>query len=270
MDGYPKMLQRLMPNFIYAFASAAFFLVSVFLYRPVALCNLMRAGESSGFELYNFNISICFVIILASLLLSRLVFYFLRKVIDKSWWTYIFWCVLEIAVCSAFVGLYLVLTDRGQYTFFLYWWRSISCLGTVFIYPYIILSLLYVCLEKGSEAPLADDVRLKFYDNRHQLKFITERSSIVFLESDENYVNITYLENGVEKHFQLRNSMKNLEPLCEKAGFVRTHRRYIVNPDMVKSIRKDENGVHMADLGLASGKGVPISKPNYDSVSKLL
>ena len=187
-----------------------------------------------------------------------------------NWMVFSLWCIGEIAVMCAFTGLYLTLMDHSQYNFFYYFGRSVSSIGSVIIYPYIILSLLYACIEKASLPSPEDDLRLKFYDSRHQLKFITESSAVLYLESAENYVIIHYLENGVEKRFQLRNSMKNLEPLCEKAGFARTHRCYVINPRHVKLIRKDAGGVNVADLGLEKGEGIPISKKYYDSIATLL
>lgn len=271
MTLYPKSLKRLMPNFVYAFTVSAFFLVAALLYEPRALSALMMSGTSYHEGIYDFNIVTCFAIILVTLLATRLVYFFLRKSISKGLGTLSMWCLGEIVVCCAFTGLYLVLIDHSQAGgYFSYFGRSISAIGSSLIYPYIILTMFYICLDKSAAPAPGDEVRLKFYDSRHQLKFITEASAVLYLESDENYVIIHYLENGMEKRFQLRNSMKNLEPLCEKAGFARTHRCYIINPIHVKLIRKDPGGFNFADLGLENNNGIPISKKYYDSVSTLL
>jgi DNA-binding LytR/AlgR family response regulator len=64
--------------------------------------------------------------------------------------------------------------------------------------------------------------------------------------------------------------MKSIEPLCEQAGFARTHRCFIVNPMHIKSIRKDTGGVNFADLGCERSEGIPISKKYYDNITALL
>ena len=270
MNRYPKSLLRLVPNFVYAFVVSACFLIGALVYEPARLSRLMRSGTVPSENMYYFNIVICFAIILVVLIITRLVFYFLRKTISPGWGSFCLWCAGEIVVCSAFTGLFLVLIDGSQYSYFSYFGRSISSIGSVLIIPYIILSLIYSSTDRPGIASQDEDFRLKFYDSRHQLKFITERSSILYLESDENYVIVHYLENGMEKRFQLRNSMKNLEPMCEKAGFARTHRCYIINPAHVKLIRKDTGGANVADLGLERGEGIPISKKYYDSITTLL
>lgn len=272
MRNYPKAFGRFFPNLIYTLAIPASFLAAVLLYEPAALCRLMHTGENVSTipDLYYFNTVICFAIILGVMVLGRLFLWLMRKKMPMTLWRYSFWCLGEIVLSCAFTALYLVLTSRGEDTWFAFWGRSISSIGSVLIYPYFILSLLYCYLEAGNGEPVGNDTRLKFYDNRHQLKFITEASSVLYIESNENYIVLHYLENGIEKRFQIRNSMKNIEELCERAGFARTHRCFIVNPTHIKSIRKDPGGVNFADLGCEGSEGIPISKKYYPNITSLL
>ena len=92
---------------------------------------------------------------------------------------------------------------------------------------------------------------------------------MLYIESNENYIIVHYLENAIEKRFQIRTSMKNIEPLCEQAGFARAHRCYIVNPLHVKSIRKGVGGLNFADLGTGDD-GIPISKKYYEGIAAML
>lgn len=265
MSRFPKAFGRFFPNLVYTLGIPAFFLVSALAYEPAALSRLMATGNSV------FNIVICFAIIFGVMLVSRLFFWLMHRRMPMTLWRYSFWCIGELLVCCAFTGLYLVLIAPSDYSWFYYFGRSVSAIGSVLIYPYIILFLLYCYLDALNTRPDASaDTRLKFYDNRHQLKFITEASSVLYIESNENYIVLHYLENGIEKRFQLRNSMKNIEPLCEQAGFARTHRCFIVNPLHIKTIRKDTGGYYFVDLGSERSEGIPISKKYYDSITTLL
>ncbi len=271
MTSFPRSLTRLPATFLHMAALPAFFLVAVLLYEPRALDHLMESGSRylAVSNVRTFNTVICFAIILVSMVLTRMALWLVRRHFPADLWRYSFWCLGEIVVMCAFTGLYLVLVDRSsEGGFFNYFGRGITSIGSVLIYPYIIIGLLYLVGEKPRLASAEQDARLKFYDSRHQLKFITEASSVVFIESNENYIVIHYLENGLEKKYQLRNSMKNIEPLCEKAGFARTHRSYIVNPLHVKLIRREPGGVNVADVGL--DEGIPISKKYYESFSAIL
>ena len=168
------------------------------------------------------------------------------------------------------MALYLTLMSKGGYGFFQMLGMCLPALVSILVYPYIILTLYY-CLKQALNAPSPDEsTRLKFYDSRHQLKFITSAASVLYIEAAENYIILHYGENGVEKKYQIRNSMKNIEPLCASAGFVRTHRSFIVNPSHVKLIRKDPGGFYFAELGTSREGGIPVSKKYYDALAAVL
>jgi len=271
MTSFPRSLTKLPATFIHIAVIPISFLVGALMYEPKALDRLMDSGINYAAlsNVNTFNTVICFAILLVAMAILRITLWLTRKHFPADLWRYSFWCIWEIIFCCAFTGLYLTLMDRGyEGGYFYYFGRSVSSIGSLMIFPYLILTLLYMAMETPENTGAEADVRLKFYDNRHQLKFITETSSVLYIESNENYIIIHYMENGIEKKFQLRNSMKNVEPLCEKAGFARTHRCYIVNPRHVKLIRKEAGGNNFADLGL--GEGIPISKKYYDSIAAIL
>ena len=272
MNTYPKSLTRFLPNLVHIAAIPVFFLISALIFEPKALCALMSAGEgiSSVQGVQTFNTVITFAILLGVMTATRLTFYFLRKRIPMQLDKYVLWCLGEILLCCAFTALYLVLMAQGEHGYFSWLGRCLTALGSTLLFPYLILTMLYGWLNALYAEPSDGDLRLKFYDNRHQLKFITEASSVLYVESNENYIIIHYLENGIEKRFQLRNSMKNIEPLCERAGFARTHRCFIVNPRHIKTIRKDTGGMNFADLGCERSEGIPISKKYHDSIARML
>ena len=270
MNSYPKALKGFSPHLLYIFGLSAFFLLSVLLYEPSHLVSLMHTGETAGVQLFSFNISIVTAIIFVVMIISRLIMFLLRKHLDMTLGWFAMWCVMEIVVISCFVALYLTLMDKGSDGFFLFLGRSLSSLGSIFIIPYLILTLAFALSHARNSSVAEPESRLKFYDSRHQLKFITSASSLMYLEANENYVIIHFDENGEEKKYQLRNTLKSVEPLCEKAGFVRTHRGFIVNPAHVRLIRKEPGGFFFADIGTDRPQGIPVSKKYYDNLTASL
>lgn len=272
MTSFPKAITRLPASLIHIGVQPVFFMAAALLYEPKGLVTLMNAGDgySKIVNLQSVNIVICGAIILTVMAICRLTLWLTRKHFPAQIWRYVFLCTAEMLACCAFTGLYLVLMDHAAAGgYFYYFGRSVSSIGSMMIFPYLALLLLYMAVEKPQNYGAEEGgARLKFYDSRHQLKFITETASVLYIESNENYIVIHYLENGVEKKFQLRTSMKNIEPLCERAGFARTHRCYIVNPGHVRSIRKEPGGFNVADLGI--GEGIPISKKYYENIAALL
>lgn len=273
MTSFPKALTRLPSTFIHMAGIPACFLAAAMLYEPKALTELLRAGAdyTSMSGIHSFNTVICSAIIFLVLAALRITLWLIRKRFPADLWSYAFWCTGEILICCAFCGLYLGLMDHNDAGgYFHYFGAGISSIGSVLVNPYVVLTLLYLALDDSKAIPPESDIRLKFYDNRHQLKFITTASSITYIESNENYILVHYLENGIPKKFQIRTSMKNIEPLCERAGFARAHRCYIVNPLHVKQIRKGPNGTTFADLGDGTEEGIPVSKKYYENITSLL
>jgi hypothetical protein len=270
MGTYLKSYKRFFPNLIYVLVMMACFLVCAMMYEPRPMQEILHSGETAlGKEnLFYFNVSILEAIILVVLTLTRLVFYLMRNRLDMNLLNYSVWCVLEIVAISVFGALYLALMDKGGYFPFLA--KTLYAMLAVLLIPAAIMTLVSVFKEAATAEPADEGARLKFYDSRHQLKFITSAASILYIEANENYIIIHYQENGIEKQFQIRNSMKNIEPLCERAGFVRTHRSYIVNPVHIRMVRKDVHGLYFADLGTEKKDGIPVSKKYYDNVTAAL
>lgn len=274
MSPFSRSLRELFPNFMHVLGAVLFFLAAVLLYEPRALADLMHTGESNLAGLTNvwsFNISIVTAIIFVSTLFSRMLFCLLKNRLEISWFWYGIWCLVEIIATSAFVALYMALISGGSESWFYFLGQSLGSVGSILIFPYLIISMAYGWRDAAIADPASDEgTRLKFYDNRHLLKFVTTTGSVLYIESNENYVNIHYLENGAVRKFQLRSSMKALDPLCDKAGFVRAHRCYFLNPKHIKTIRKDEEGLYYANLDAGAGIEIPISKKYYSNLVSLL
>lgn len=269
---YSQSINSMPSLLVHVFVIPLFLLLSVLLYEVRPLCDLLHAGEgiSTISNIYPFNIAIVFTIVIGSMLICRLSYYFLRKRVRLSLSYYAAWCVMEIVVCSAFVALYVTLISRGQFNYFVFLGRSFRSLSTLMVYPYVIIYQSYYILDLKNNVKDEDDVRIKFYDNRKLLKFTTTAASVLYIQAAENYIDIYYMENGKVKLYELRNSMKNIEQLCAKCGFVRVHRSYLVNPANVRSVAKASEGRYFATMNASGVEDVPVSKKYYqDIVSQL-
>ncbi len=271
-------MRKFRAQLILIFASVSFFVAGTVLYKPATLIRLLHAGEGlyPGIgNIFTFNLPLVTCIIFLTLLILRITFFFISRRRDFTLLHYGIWSAFEWLVCAAFVALYLVLIAQGDMSYFIYWGKSYVTLSSVLVYPYLFLTLFYALDDALHADPEDAQMRLKFYDSRHQLKFVCAAGDLLYIRSDENYIRIYYAENGQVKEFVLRNSLKSVEPLCEKAGFVRTHRCYIVNPRYIKTIKKDSSGFFFVDLGAShinkgDEDGIPVSKKYYDAVASML
>ena len=93
---------------------------------------------------------------------------------------------------------------------------------------------------------------------------------IVYIEASTNYVIIKYMDGERVKDYQLRNSMKTLEPQLRKHGIIRCQRSFFVNPRHVTALRKDKEGLIIAELDVQGVRSIPVSPTYYENLSKLL
>lgn len=267
-----KSLLRFPAQLVHVLCLPAFFMLFALLYSPQALDSLLHTAEGAyNLNAFSFNISICTAIIAVVLCLTRmLAMYLLRGHLNLSIAGYVAWCLAEVVAMSAFVALFLTLMNPGQESWFMFLGRSLRCMLETMAFPYIIIALAY-WLHDAKHPDVADEGRrIKFYDSRYLLKFVTTADSILYIQASENYIIIHYLENGNEKQFELRNSMKSMEETCEKAGFVRAHRSYLINPSHITVIRKDRGGFYFAELDGGPEREIPVSKKCYEKVASSL
>lgn len=271
MNSLFKFPKSYTAHLIYVLLIPAFFIIFSFLYNPYGMEDFLEVGGKN----YAFHLVMLTCIMLCVMALSRLIFYALNKHIDFLWWHYMLWCFGEIVVSSFFMALYVALFYGPQMLYFTALSHCFKFAFSILIYPYIILTLIRICMNYAEESNSAstnpgDDVLAKFYDEHHKLKLTISTDAVLFVSAEANYINVHYLENDRAKEFTIRNSMKSVEPLAEKCGFVRCHRSYYVNPRHVKLLSRGKEGVIMAELKLSGLNSIPVSKQYYDKLSNLL
>ena len=146
-------------------------------------------------------------------------------------------------------------------------------LGFVLVIPYSLLALSFRVYAYNAQANQPEDSnvqRMRFYDSKHNLKIVLTPDSILYISSDENYVNISYTENGKERVYTLRSSMNAIDELCQDNGMVRCHRTFYVNPSYVKVLRKEKEGAIYAEMESKDMVHIPVSKIYYDRLAELL
>lgn len=245
-----------------------FAFVFVILYRPFSIPERLHMEGAS----YTFNLTILLCIVLGSVATMRLILWLLRKKFPDGGLVYATWCLGEIVVASLFVSLYIVLMLRGERGFFEIVGATMGRMFGICVYPYILIYMLVTMLGMSAQAdePVDSASLLKFYDEYKKLRFVIASEAVIFLKSEENYVQIHYLDNSKPKKFVLRSSMRALEEQMSRHGLVRCHRSYFINPDHVKMIRKESSGVVSAVLNQEGFEPIPISRKYQQEITSIL
>ena len=257
-------------HLLYVVLIPVFFLTFCLIYNPFDIIGFYDDVLGNN---YAFHLVMLSCIMLGTITITRLVLSAMLRHNAFVWWQYSVWCLGEILVVSMFEALYSTLFFGDELPYFMAVSYCLQFVGTVVIYPYIILILIRVIAERNEALAQKDsfsDLSLaKFYDYSQRLKLTVAPSALLYVSAELNYIKIHYLENGVETEYLLRNSMKSLDNVAARYGLVRCHRSYYVNPTKVTVLGRNKDGAFCAELN-GSSATVPVSKLYYEQLIEIL
>lgn len=266
MNKLPSIMTALRSNLVFVIVLPVFWLSFVLLYQPSVLIGLLDMGSG----MLNFNATIIMCILLAVMIFSRGVLIAIHRTLKMNWFKFIVWEFVELLMMSFFMALYMALMYQGQYTYFQMVGQCLFYLMVICVYPYVIFDVAFAYQGKLEEDTLYDDSLMRFVDGTQKLKLMIASSAVLYIEADENYVHVRYVEGEKLKDYPLRASMKSLEELMQKHGLIRCQRSYYINPQHIKVLRRDKEGMISAELDIPNQKSIPVSPRYYDSLAKWL
>ena len=240
-----------------------FFLGFILVYNSQWMVQFLEIGLGTVF-----NALMLTSILIGVLCASRIPMTTLSKQLHLSWWHYGFWSLAELVVFSCFAALYMALVYH-DYGYFPALAQCLRLSAATISYPYVILAILIPFVRPDEEAAAEEDL-VRFADSTGRLKLVIAQDVILYIEAQENYVSIHYMEGERLKEYTLRQSMRGIEELMAKHGIIRCQRSYFVNPRHVKVLRRDKEGFIQAELDIAASKPVPVSPKYYEQLSRIL
>ena len=257
-----------MSTIIHSLVIPIFVLIFITFYKPLGIHGLLDMPHAS----FAFNTSIIFCITLVSTSITRGTLYLIGRYKEISRTTYALWCFAEMIIAALFSALYITLMLKEPVSYFEISGTIIVLMATTAIYPYCILWLGYELYAKNNEEkmPVDESSLIRFYDEYKKLRLVIAPEAVIFIKSEENYVQIHYQDQGRAKKFILRSSMKALEEKLTKRGLVRCHRSYFINPAYIKIVHRDSAGIIVAELKQENYESIPISRKYQDAITRLL
>lgn len=255
--------------------TAVFALVFINAYKPFAV-QQWYSGVGDTHILVGSSLLILLGVVVVAV--SRMVMYRFSARHKILYWQFIVWVLCEIVVmASSYMGLSYAVEPHQSF------WPVMLCslrnTALIIAIPYII-SLLYFSyreksekvrkLEQEKDEPkqqTGDQAIYAFCDARGEMKLSVKRQNLLYLESEDNYVNIWYLNKGKVEHYLLRNTMKRLEEYFNGTKVMRCHRSYMVNFDNVSLIRRDRDGAIYVVLTADGVADIPVTPTYADSVT---
>lgn len=249
--------------FLHIFAMPVFYLAFILIYESQWMLEFLDTGH--GYMVNALLISCILIGVMAS---SRIPMSLIGRSYRLSWWQYALWSFAEVAVFCCFAALYMALV-YGDYGYFPALGKCFCIAFATLPYPYIVNAILFALIRPDEMGTTEEDL-VRFVDNTGRLKLVIAHDVILFIEAQENYVSIHYLEGEQQKEYTLRQSMRGIEELMERHGIIRCQRSFFVNPRHVTVLRRDKEGMIQAELDIANGKSVPVSPKYYEQLSNLL
>ncbi|MBR5819885.1 MAG: LytTR family transcriptional regulator DNA-binding domain-containing protein [Alistipes sp.] len=261
----PNVFRKPTTQVIHIVAVPLAFFAFVLIYRPFNLTEELRLGSLS----FGVNLTLIACVLFGSMLFIRALFYGLRNRINRP--VYYFWVLLEATVAALFVALYAWLMARCVDPYFVVVARVYGWLIPILLFPYVIISMALYLTERSDKSAQEpeEEFKMRFYDERKNLKLVVTAASVLYIAARENYVQVVYEEGERVRDYLVRASMRSIESLCEQAGLKRCHRSYYLNPHRVKTLRREKEGVIVAELDV-TGQEVPVTKRYYDMLVEVL
>lgn len=259
-----KIFSRFVPQVLHMIVLPIFFFIFMLIYRPFGV------SEYLGTEWFAVHLTIFSSIVLLSVIVTRILYYFLRLQINYI--LYACWCLGEVLLTSLMSALYLWLVLYRSVPYLEVVSVAFKYLALALVIPYAIIALSMVIYEDrySVNQDTGSTKRIRFYDSKHNLKIVLTPDSILYIAAEINYVTITYNDNGNEREYTLRASMKSIDEVCQDNGLVRCHRSYYINPSYVKVLRKDKEGIIFAEMESRNMIRIPVSKTYYEHLAELL
>jgi hypothetical protein len=227
-----------------------------------------------------------FLISLLVIIVSKFVMYKTRNQFEMTYLQYVLWNLGEVLVICLLYTLFSlqghkmgIITLENASFFGIFLNALVYCFVSLVI-PYIIAGMFFAIVDKNrtirlmnyetvvsdENLPVSKLEKVTLFDNNGVLKLSVSSSSLYYVESDDNYIIVWYTDSkGDLKRYMLRCRLKTVEESFKGSSLVRCHRKYIVNMDKVKVLRKERDGYEL-DLDNDAIPPIPITKTYANNV----
>lgn len=251
--------------------TSVFALVFINIYTPFGSADWYNLPSKFMFFFYS---SIMILIGMLVVLISRIIMYqWCKKHRLQVLW-FAVWIFGEILAMGAIYALLSLAIDPSQ-AFAEILPKSILKTSAVLLLPYAICYLIFSLKEKSEQLKMEQDQEmviaqnvLSFYDEKKELKLSIKKENLLYIESEDNYVNVYYTNKGKISKYLLRNTLKVLEKEFEGSNVLRCHRSYMINIEQVTILRKEKGGGIFVEFGSEEIVDIPVTKTYSEVITR--
>jgi hypothetical protein len=237
-------------NTIIQIAFAAIFtFIFIVTYRPFGYDNWY--GNIGDFKLL---VGAAVVVLsgMIVIIISRLTMLVLKKNYEITLALYLWIILAEIFLLGVFYTALEVVILKDQRSLFQLFLNAVQNTSLILLIPYALTILFFAWkdIKRKFEQMVIQfrdpaELFIPIKDEKGVLRLTLKGINVLYLESDDNYVNVYYNDNEKIKSYMVRNSLKHLERNFRDYPIFRCHRSYSVNIKNVKMIRKAKKGYEL-------------------------
>ena len=242
----------------------------------------LRATDAFGFTVLFYLLSLALVIV------SKRVMYltYRKRVQRPTFLGYILWNLVEIvAICALYTAFTLKgesmgIIDNGGAPWHIVFMNSVIYGFMTLAVPYVICGMYFAIIDKDNTIrvmnygnavtdevlPPREETKITLFDSGGALRFSVTSSNLYYIESDDNYVKVWYTDShGEMKQYMLRCRLKTIEESFADSDLLRCNRKYVVNMEHVRVLRKLRDN-YVLELDNDAIPPLPVTKTYEENV----
>lgn len=180
-----------------------------------------------------------------------------------KWILEILGLLLFIAIGNWLMIVYINQVNFSPSSFFMS--LLVTCL--IGIIPIIIFGLHNQLKQERLNTTTAIDLAKRLQNK--ELETNTQKDMVLFIQAMENYINVYSLVGELVKKESIRRTLKSVLADDSYQGLVKCHRSYLINPDAIKKIEGNAQGLRI-NLGHEECPLIPVSRSYIPTIKALL
>lgn len=210
------------------------------------------------------------------IILSRLVFFQIKKSHEITTALYAWFIAAEIFLMGLFYTSLeiFILDDKRRALDILF--NAVQNTALLLLIPYTVSSLFFAWkdIKKKFEQVITQfrepsELFIPLKDEKGQLRLTIKLVDLLYFESNDNYVNVHYMDGEKKKVYMVRSSLKRFEEEFENYPIYRNHRKYAVNIKNVKSMKRAKSG-YILLLNTNDEDSIPVSRSYEKQITELM
>jgi len=156
----------------------------------------------------------------------------------------VWWIILELSFVSLVIFIFYAERGKPFLSELSFTYKNTFLLAIV---PYSIglLILYFKSLMQKIKADKKESKLIKLHDEKGKSILTLRIDSLLYLKSEDNYVEVHFLHDKIEHKSLLRNTLKKTSSQLPTSRFLQIHRSYVINASHITQIKQSKGKTYI-------------------------